>query len=712
MKMSNLIDDFIDREINDLQEEGNLALNYCDNSDSGDYHILSYWISGTYDNVRYFINENYTDSLYYDIIDKYPYNLETLKQKLQNTYGEYSSRTLAYEALASLLLSEMQHYPQWFTVYGSEETDMIDFKKYNINNALYDTDEFPIIKQEDIIASMYGINDTVQPSDMYDVFAHYADQLKIKEETFIEDDSEPIFTPDVFLIAAVVARYKNYIDIKKKINSDYALKFLEISYLDKNIKELFILYFAIEDYYNRFSETPNGLPLHKDMINAAIINVNNRNMYKINYRIRGIKNKKTTWDDIAEIIYDIPNTVEEFQSFIIQIALDFKRELNGLEKVKNKDIKAIEGKYPNKYSITHGLTIATSINTHYKDSRGNDCKKPMLCNYSLALAEKQSLYIIKKSLRYAAVNPVISSSFGIDSITTLHLLRRVNKHNFTIVFNNSLVEYPELIKYKKQLCSEWDLNDKLIETVPIETYWSLQKKNGWNFERKGDRRSGKSTSEICCKKIKHEPMEILTKSFIEEENPIQVNFTGLRSDESLAREKAIKRDNIVYYSKSWRFLKVSPIAFFSDEMVWAYQSKYNIPYCNTYDKILYYQDIYDSVSEEEYNKVYYKPRIGCWSCVINKSRGYLNWLRIYYPKQYSYLMINKGLAKDLFVSGAKKLGIISENITVGNNPAQTSLFDLNDDCDNNISTNEDILNQYSLEDMESLIMKRPCKFLA
>lgn len=486
MELKRLINDFIDSEIYDLQEEGNLCLEMCE--EENNFHMTSYWITGTYDNVKEFINDKYSDALYETILNMYSYDIDTLRSKLSNVYGEYSKKTLAYEALASILLKEMQHYPTWYTVYGSEEVDMIDFNKYTIHNALLDNDEFPIIKSEDIVAAMYGINDTVQTSDMYDVFAHYSDELKFKDESLVSDieDNEPTFTPDVFLVAGVVSRYKNYVDISKGKFADYAIKFFELSTYDIEYRNIAILGYAIDDYLNRFNESPYGLPLHYDMVSGKIVNIDDEEKYMITYKIRGVKHKSTCWDTIAEIIYDIPYSQEELQSFIVQIAIDFKRELNGLEKVRNKDIQAISGKYPNRLSSTHGLCFAKDINVNVKDKRGNEFKKPMKTNYSLSLAEKQSLYLLKKSLRYANINPIISSSFGIDSITTLHLLRRVTK-NFTIVFNNSLVEYPELIKYKKQICAEWNLNDKLIETKPVETYWSLQERNGWNFQRKGDR---------------------------------------------------------------------------------------------------------------------------------------------------------------------------------------------------------------------------------
>lgn len=207
--------------------------------------------------------------------------------------------------------------------------------------------------------------------------------------------------------------------------------------------------------------------------------------------------------------------------------------------------------------------------------------------------------------------------------------------------------------------------------------------------------------------------------FIAEGNPIECIFTGLRAAESLARLKQSKRDNVIYYAKSWKSIRVNPITFFTDEYVWDYVKKYDVPYCEVYDKILYYEDAFDNVSEDEIGKVLYKPRIGCWTCMVSAGNNYLIWLKHFYYKQYEYLMIQKGMAKEIFIEGAKKLGIIADfNILQEDKKgsSQLSMFDtLNEDnnvCNKVSMSSEEILKKYPLEAMEKLIMKRPCKFLA
>ena len=78
-------------------------------------------------------------------------------------------------------------------------------------------------------------------------------------------------------------------------------------------------------------------------------------------------------------------------------------------------------------------------------------------------------------------------------------------------------------------------------------------------------------------------------------------------------------------------------------------------------------------------------------------------------------MFKKGLAIDLFEPGAKKLGIIPQNINFirkkeqDNQDIQISMFD-------SIETEpeltlEELLNKYPIEAMENMIMRRPCKFM-
>lgn len=718
------LENFISNDINDLQEEASLCMELCEEEDN--FHLVSYWIDGTYSNIKEYLNQSYTEELGDIILEMYPNDLLVLENKIRQIYGEVSRNQIIIEALATILLQKYQYYHEWFCIYGTEEEDMIDFNKYSIVDALNDRDNFPIIKREDIVAAMYGINTTVQPSDLYNVFAYYADELKFKKDKNLLDENkeELTFTPDPFLVAGVEARWKNYVDLVNKSKSkcciDYVLKFNQLSMIkDYDTRNIAIILSAVDDYMNRFSKAPTSLPILKDMVKAEYKD----NNYEIQYSIRGVRNKNTAWDNILIEKYDIPVTPEEYQELIFNIALDFKRELNGIQKKANGLEAAYYGKYPNKDSATHGLKFIKDLNVHYKDKRGIPQKKLAKTNFNLSLAEKQSTYLIKKILRHTRNNPILSTSFGMDSTITQHLLKRVAKHSYNLVHNNSLIEYPDLAKFRRRMIKEWNLEDRITITKPIKTYWEIKEKYGFNFNRKGDRRNGASVSEICCGYIKHKPMYNLLDKLTEEGNPMEVNFTGLRASEARQRSQQVLRDNVIYYAKSWGSLKVSPIAFYTDEMIWEYVRKHDVPYCDVYDKVLYYEDVYDNVTEEEYGKVLYRPRVGCWACSVTvTSSHYIFWLRKFLPKQFRYLMVNQEMAKDLFLLVAKKEGLINDSYNSSReknkDTNQLSLFDTFEDDKEEIQdpfknlSSEDILNNYSLESMQHMIMRKPCKVIS
>lgn len=733
--LSTLINEFIENSFEELEEDGSMCLDICEEEDS--YHMTSYWVDGTYSEAENFLNSHYNKEYFNDLCDLiftiYPNDIEVLKKKMGDN-SKYKE-TLAYECLSTILLKKHQLSPIWYTVYGCEEEDLIDFKpRYNILNAYEDQEDFPVLKMSDLSAAMMGVSTSVTPSEMYDVFAYHADSLMGKEYNFIGEERK-IFTPQFDMYEAVQSRWKNYVDMMKNIKS-YHMDFLEVFLKAQKVSEALnvpgsseydyamanqIKDIIKDDYYNRFSAPPKSLPLHRESLSLNVIELDGKPTIKAFFKIRGVEGQNSVWKSIMIKYYDIPQTPQEVMETIFRLAVDMKVELVGMEAQKatkeRKSIPAIEGKYPRKNLSTHGLRFIDDMNVHYKDSRGNDCKKDAKARFSLAMAEKQALYIMKKMLRYSK-DTTISCSFGVDSILALHLLRRITKNDFTVIFNNSHVEYKETYDLMKRLKKEWNLEDKLIVTKPLKSYWDLLETNGWNWDRKGDRRekngSKKSNSEECCKFIKH-----LSFYKLIAENNYNINISGIRADESRARSQAGLRDGSVYYAKSWNMIRVNPILHFTDSYVWEYIKKYNVPYSEIYDMKLYYEDVYDNIEPEDEGKIYYSPRTGCWSCMVNSSRGYLQWLKKFKEPLYWHLMKDRGLAKTLFIMNAHKLGIdVPKEVKTANKPiAQISFFEE----DNSTCTScnspfddysaDDILVNYSVEMMEMWITRRPCKFM-
>jgi 3'-phosphoadenosine 5'-phosphosulfate sulfotransferase (PAPS reductase)/FAD synthetase len=739
--LSILLAEFISNSFYELEEDGGMALEMCEEEDN--YSMTSLWLDGTYTEAETFLmkyyNKDYFSELCDLVITNYPNDIDKLKVKMGNR-SEYRD-ALAYECLATILLKSHQTSPIWYTVYGCQENDLIDFEKYHILNALNDPEEFPVMQTSDLAAAMMGVNYSVQPSDMYDVFAYHADSLKDKEITFLGEERYT-FTPDTFMIESVCSKWKNYVDMVTKQKGsviDFVEKFVEAQKYAKYMKEIYAADYdftmAVElknvlfnDYTNRFSAPPISLPLHKDCLNMEVIELEGKPTIQAKFKVRGVEDRKSVWKDIMIRYYDVPQEPQELMETIFKLAVDIKVELVGMEAQKatkaRKVIPAIEGRYPRKNLSTHGLRFIDDMNVHYKDKRGRDCKKVAKPRFSLALAEKQSLYILKKMLRYSK-DTTLSCSFGVDSMVALHLLRRITKNDYRVIFNNSNVEYKETYDLKKQIETEWNLTDKLLMTKPEKSYWTLLEENGWNFDRKGSRTvkangSKKSNSEQCCHFIKHKPFYDLI-----DKNKFNINISGLRASESRARQQSGLRDGLVYYAKTWSMIRVNPILFYTDEYVWEYVNKYDVPYSKIYDMKLYYEDVYDNVEEEDLGKEYYNVRTGCYPCMVTTGNGYLQWLKKFKAPIYWHLMKDRGLAKTLFSMNAHKVGLARpdqelETKKIATATTQISLFDTEETAPSCNSCNsafddhsaDDILENFSVDMMEMWITRRPCTFMS
>lgn len=292
---------------------------------------------------------------------------------------------------------------------------------------------------------------------------------------------------------------------------------------------------------------------------------------------------------------------------------------------------------------------------------------------------KWGVELVKVALS-RSTNPVVSCSFGIDSILTLYITRQAlselgrDPSDIDIVWNNTLNEFQDVRVFAKQLIKDWNL--RLVETKPKMPLMKVIEKYGANGKvdtnyligRKGDRRGEKPLSEKCCDILKHRPMKEKIK-----ENGYDLIINGVRSDESNQRLKSALRDGDYFYSSAeWKSFMCRPIQWFNEKELWDAVDKYDIPYNDLYKKNLIqkYPDNLDQVIDEnidmlqelgiditllreqqikEFTRkqaVYLKelkfkifaPRTGCLLCPIPIRYGYLQWMREYYPKVYDTMI--------------------------------------------------------------------------
>lgn len=294
--------------------------------------------------------------------------------------------------------------------------------------------------------------------------------------------------------------------------------------------------------------------------------------------------------------------------------------------------------------------------------------------FTLVEKEERALTLIDEAItqtieRYGPdAKIVVSCSFGVDSVITLHLVKRVcdeRKIPFDVVWNNTLNEYPQTRLFAKKLTADWRLNT--VEALPTTTIRKIYDEHGVDslLKRKGDRSNGQPVVEKCCNALKHAPMQRAIK-----QHGWHLMFNGVRAGESRQRWMSARRDGDFYYSSgTWKTWVCRPILWWTaladsfnygnnrQEDVWEYVRKHDIPYNPIYDMNAVIDERYDCptvvidrvtaerLSAEGYNV--FMPRTGCQACPIPIKRGYLRYLREVFPKVYRAMLFQLGFARVL-----------------------------------------------------------------
>lgn len=294
--------------------------------------------------------------------------------------------------------------------------------------------------------------------------------------------------------------------------------------------------------------------------------------------------------------------------------------------------------------------------------------------------ERRSIDLIKMALRRAQ-KPSLSCSFGIDSMVALYLTRIAltelgrDESDIDIAWGNTLNEFPEVRTYAKRMEKEWNL--RLIIGTPKRPLKKIIDNNGgitsdYFTARKGDRRNGQPLGEKCCNTLKHEPVNRMR-----DENQWDLQINGTRADESRTRFITGLRDGEYYYSStSWKSMICKPLLWWNEEDIWEYVEQKRIPFNGLYHNNLIqkYPDNLEFIIAENYDRMtaigldveslrdrqtqtvtrkqailleklkfkLFTPRTGCMMCPIPVKYGYLQWMRLYYPKVYDAMIHNLG----------------------------------------------------------------------
>jgi 3'-phosphoadenosine 5'-phosphosulfate sulfotransferase (PAPS reductase)/FAD synthetase len=249
----------------------------------------------------------------------------------------------------------------------------------------------------------------------------------------------------------------------------------------------------------------------------------------------------------------------------------------------------------------------------------------------------EKIELATKLIRQALLNndkPVVACSFGKNSMVVLDIVRRIRPDVY-VLFNNTLVEYPDIYRYKHLVSNDWKLN--LIETKPIKTFWQIIDEYGFPlFSRKGN----SDPSKNCCRYLKEYPIDRVLRKY-----GFDLYFTGLSRYESRLREFSAKKYGNYFYSERSKHWKCHPLLDWTEEDVWGYHREFELPH----------NPFYDRPKPAGFNL-----RTGCWCCTIPIRYGKIEFLRMNYPKLWE-LLLNRGLGKLMLT---RKIGSIPSDFEV------------------------------------------------
>ncbi|MBD2039508.1 phosphoadenosine phosphosulfate reductase family protein [Microcoleus sp. FACHB-672] len=231
---------------------------------------------------------------------------------------------------------------------------------------------------------------------------------------------------------------------------------------------------------------------------------------------------------------------------------------------------------------------------------------------------------VLRTLFEATDNVAVAFSGGRDSLVALDIARKI-RPDIPVMIVNTGIEFPESIKYVRQLAQDWNLN--FYEVKPKVDFWKLTGEQGipvagrgnTTFMRDLSNKADVKLSNSCCRRMKETPARQFYR-----EHKIEGVITGLRVSESLMRKLNFADYGALRYSKTYNTLIAWCLYAWKDQDIADYIQKYKLPLNPLYN--MGYQ------------------RVGCWSCLQDMlyKDSRLFTLQKQHPKLYDVLIKNLG----------------------------------------------------------------------
>jgi len=171
---------------------------------------------------------------------------------------------------------------------------------------------------------------------------------------------------------------------------------------------------------------------------------------------------------------------------------------------------------------------------------------------------------IDQALEQSSGPECVTSSFQAECVVLVHMLKQ-RRPQIPVLFLDTGYHFPATYEYRDRLAADWNLN--LVNLEPELTVPQQESQFGLLYQTQPDR---------CCGVRKVGPLFAALEDY---ENW----FTALRREQSKSRADLKPIDHFKLKSGK-ELLKVSPLANWTNQFVWAYLKEHSIPALPLYDE--------------------------------------------------------------------------------------------------------------------------------
>lgn len=155
---------------------------------------------------------------------------------------------------------------------------------------------------------------------------------------------------------------------------------------------------------------------------------------------------------------------------------------------------------------------------------------------------------------------ILSSSFGAESIVSIHLATRV-KPDIKIVMVNTGYLFPETHRFMEQMRQRFNLN--------VWTYRTQNDPVKWLAQHGEPDPTVRNDKDACCAANKNEPMRRAMRELAP-----RAWFRGIRRNQSESRKAA----KFISWDRNYGNYAISPILNWGGREIYAYMKEHDLPY--------------------------------------------------------------------------------------------------------------------------------------